>query len=223
MFVRGSYVQLKTLTLAGAAVMLASSLAIAETVHTNNGPLLVANGDVADTINLTGANTGGLADGTSLVGIELFIDGGVAGGIATAQFLFPATTPLEGRSAGFELFTLAGGGATTAGVTITQIVYRLADGTEVADSGAIALPVAAVTGVQSFSPVTVTYAAGQGAFLWNRIDVTFAFAAAGNKITIDTVSNPEPGTMALFGLGALGLVGLVRRRRKAAAVKTSEA
>lgn len=39
-------------------------------------------------------------------------------------------------------------------------------------------------------------------------------------VLIDNVYiNPEPGTMALFGLGAAGLAGLVLRRRKAAAAK----
>ena len=33
---------------------------------------------------------------------------------------------------------------------------------------------------------------------------------------------PEPGTYALFGLGALGLAGLVRRRRKAAATPAQD-
>ncbi len=35
-----------------------------------------------------------------------------------------------------------------------------------------------------------------------------------DSIGINTVVNPEPGTVALFGLGLLGLAGVVRRRRK---------
>jgi PEP-CTERM motif len=38
---------------------------------------------------------------------------------------------------------------------------------------------------------------------------------------VTQVPAPEPGTMALFGVGALGLIGFVRRRRKAA-TKTEE-
>ncbi len=41
-----------------------------------------------------------------------------------------------------------------------------------------------------------------------------------SQIQIDAIANPEPGTVALFGLGGLGLVGLVaRRRRRAAAAR----
>ena len=36
---------------------------------------------------------------------------------------------------------------------------------------------------------------------------------SGAHFRLDAVANPEPGTIALFGLGALGLAGLVRRRR----------
>ncbi|MCG3136106.1 MAG: hypothetical protein HMLKMBBP_03930 [Planctomycetes bacterium] len=37
----------------------------------------------------------------------------------------------------------------------------------------------------------------------------------------DRISNPEPGTMALFGLGALGLGGMAWRRRKSAKAKAA--
>lgn len=47
--------------------------------------------------------------------------------------------------------------------------------------------------------------AGFSNFYWMDIDA------------ISAVSNPEPGTMALFGLGAFGLGGLAWRRRRAAA------
>ena len=47
------------------------------------------------------------------------------------------------------------------------------------------------------------------------VSLTFVMIGPGTSFGINAVANPEPGTIALFGLGALGLVGLVRRRRKA--------
>jgi hypothetical protein len=46
--------------------------------------------------------------------------------------------------------------------------------------------------------------------------VVITSTAAGNAYGVDnlTVGNPEPGTMALFGLGALAIGGLVVRRRR---------
>ena len=46
-------------------------------------------------------------------------------------------------------------------------------------------------------------------------------SGSGDVFVFDAVSNPEPGTMALFGLGALGLGGLVWRRRGRKARKTA--
>lgn len=50
---------------------------------------------------------------------------------------------------------------------------------------------------------------------YDTVLFTFTFTASGggHSFSIDAVSNPEPGTMALFGLGALGLGGLAWRRR----------
>jgi hypothetical protein len=56
---------------------------------------------------------------------------------------------------------------------------------------------------------------------FDRLVLTIQFAAAGGPnvddafLQFDAVANPEPGTMALFGLGALGLGGLAWRRRRA--------
>ena len=52
---------------------------------------------------------------------------------------------------------------------------------------------------------------GQG---YDTIRLTFSVTGLGTGLlTIDTIANPEPGTWALFGLGALGLGGLIRRRK----------
>lgn len=62
--------------------------------------------------------------------------------------------------------------------------------------------------VGAFDPGTVT-----------SLQVVFiepSLVGSGNtQFQIDRISNPEPGTLALFGLGALGLGGFAMRRRKA--------
>lgn len=47
------------------------------------------------------------------------------------------------------------------------------------------------------------------------VDFVFSFAAVGDTLALNAISNPEPGTMALFALGAAGLGGFAWRRRNA--------
>lgn len=58
---------------------------------------------------------------------------------------------------------------------------------------------------------------------FNSLLLTFTYTPNGGSnphtLLLDAVSNPEPGTMALFGLGALGLGGVAWRRRRAAKAK----
>ncbi|MCE9635019.1 MAG: PEP-CTERM sorting domain-containing protein [Planctomycetes bacterium] len=56
---------------------------------------------------------------------------------------------------------------------------------------------------------------------YNVISLTFNFDNVGDSLQLDAFSNPEPGTWALFGLGAAGLAGWSRRRRKARAARKS--
>lgn len=60
----------------------------------------------------------------------------------------------------------------------------------------------------------------------NQLDIQFTVNSngiVGQYFLLDAVSNPEPGTMALFGLGALGLGGAAWRRRKAKKANAAKA
>lgn len=62
-----------------------------------------------------------------------------------------------------------------------------------------------------------------GTTVYDRLNLTIRLTnnsgttliAGGSSIGFDAISNPEPGTFALFGLGALGLGGMAWRRRAA--------
>ena len=47
------------------------------------------------------------------------------------------------------------------------------------------------------------------------VRLEFTILGAASQFGINAVANPEPGTIALFGLGLIGLAGAVRRRRRA--------
>jgi hypothetical protein len=72
------------------------------------------------------------------------------------------------------------------------------------------------------------YGSVDAGFDWTNVEgllITFQLTnpvGTGNRdtINIDAVANPEPGTLALFGLGLLGLGAVVRRRRSTNSVRS---
>ena len=130
----------------------------------------------------------------------------------------------------WRLFVL---GRTTARVSVTGIT--LLDDTAGTQLSAVSTNSMVVnTGPVSGTTVTMfdltqfqsqsDYGTVQNGFNWTNIQrliITFTLdnpvgTGARTPINIDAVSNPEPTTLALFGLGLLGLGAVTRRRRRGA-------
>lgn len=117
------------------------------------------------------------------------------------------------------------GGPQTTGVTLTQLdFYRVGfynPGTDTGQRATINVS-AALSGTTPtwlmISPTALTFNGGmptQDIVLYDAVRAVFTFTTPGtSRLQIDYIANPEPGTMALFGLGAAGLGAFVWRRRK---------
>jgi hypothetical protein len=80
----------------------------------------------------------------------------------------------------------------------------------------------AITAANSNTRLTISVPAGSIPLtqrdLVTAVRLSFLFTGgSATSINISAVANPEPGTMALFGLGLAGLFGAVRARRKSRA------
>jgi hypothetical protein len=69
--------------------------------------------------------------------------------------------------------------------------------------------------LSTFSPTVGFLGAGRTLTTLTLTIQNVSGAAQGGAINVGLVSNPEPGTLALFGIGALALGGAAWRRRKA--------
>jgi hypothetical protein len=95
----------------------------------------------------------------------------------------------------------------SSGSAVTTSLYN---GSGVVASGSLSL-----TALPSPSVLNSTSASNAGTFTFGQsIDITGG-SGSFNVTGTSTISGPEPSTMALAGLGALGLIGYGLRRRKA--------
>jgi hypothetical protein len=172
--------------------------------------------------------------GTEVVDInDVFFDEALqAAGPAGSQRAYTATlAPPTGGEYALFLFL----GAATTAVNLTDVRFHSGGYNPAANSGPNAqgpvfAPIALTPGKNwfqspSFNPITLNNGY-TGAQLMTFTHVTFfvQFTTPGtSRIQIDYIANPEPGTMALFGMGALALGGLALRRRNAKKLATVKA
>src|SRR6185436_14187613 len=74
-------------------------------------------------------------------------------------------------------------------------------------NGFVGNPVSGLNWSTNFTQVVLTFTVGAG--------------AASGRFEIDAVSNPEPGTLALFATGAAALGGFAWKRRRSRAARPS--
>lgn len=117
----------------------------------------------------------------------------------------------------------------------TLVVYAYFDGTGTWDMTAtynddgvpVGMSTATVTGIPFGVSVAIRIPAASfmpdanyltGSRLLTGLQITYTYTGtniASGNIVFDLVANPEPGSIALFGLGSLALGGFAWRRRKA--------
>lgn len=148
----------------------------------------------ADTANVGSARAG---DGDDLIIYTRQLNGGNGEQLILDRVIFQ---------------DLQGGSGTATADTGTGLNIALA-GLSTATQGTFFRNILSGLGANTLTG-NFSFAAG-----WDRVQFTFIVnggvnASTADIIEIDAISNPEPGTLALFGLGVLALGGVVQRRRK---------
>ncbi len=198
-------------TLSAAAIlMIASTAADAAVVYGSGATTTAISG-----VNVLSGNDGNM-NGAPDAAIQNFRNQTPATtGTLTISWTF-ATAP---GSIGWVIYTQNG----IKRVNVTGITLTDGGALTVSSTNSQALAATSGTGLRANeltnfdSRVDYTGAAGFNYGNITNISVSFSFVNAGvqnnARILVDAIANPEPGTLALFGLGALGLIGVVRRRR----------
>ncbi len=144
----------------------------------------------------------------------LFSYTGLNGGITTATYAPFVGSPAYTMVVDFGAINVAAG----ASLTLQSVEFQNAGGGFSPAFGVNQLLTSANSGQKLF--IFVPSSGANSVALNQRNDVqtlalTFTFnGGSGTSFDIRAVVNPEPGTYALFGLGAVGLLGVVRGRRK---------
>jgi hypothetical protein len=149
---------------------------------------------------------------------------GPTNGVYVVDFFYndqgPGRAPFAASPRGeteFNIYT----GANQANVRVTALEYfNEAAGYASGSGTATGIPGSTllVPGRNRFRPTGFALVNSFNVGTYDSVRVTFVFntGTAADRLQIDMIANPEPGTIALFGLGALGLGAMVRRRRNAA-------
>lgn len=166
---------------------------------------------VVSTTNVTASGVNDLNLGNIDLVSGLTLTATAAGGTATVDFLLnnPATGP-QGETP-FLLFATSVSGT----VRLTSLSIGTGSG------GGFSLISAAAPAPN----LTLTTSAAGNRFVgvytgaiptYTTFRAIFTFTGIGDSVSIDMVSNPEPGTWALFAFGLAGMAAFAWRRRNAA-------
>ena len=191
---------------ASALVLALSGVGFADLarVGTPNGVAVVASSGTASSSGINELNLGAIDGVTGLT-----LSGGVGGGTATVDFQLNAPVTGPRGETTFLLFATTASGAS---LTALSIGTGSGGGFSLISTAVPAPSLVLVGGgatnrfVGSFTGAIPTYTTFRAVFT----------LGVGGTLGVDMVSNPEPGTLALFGLGMAGMFALAWRRRNAA-------
>ena len=199
--------------LAGALVLGVSSTSFADLTFASNVSLSNSDGQLGSNLD---SNANGAPDRV----FQTTVSTGTFS--RSAQLVLSALFQNSGGDVGLVIYTGSPSGLT---LTLNRIDIGTNNGGTAFLSGLTqALLPAGTAG--DFRRNVITGAGNQtsyttaGNFAWTDVrSVTLTFtvtgaAGSGQSFQIDAISNPEPGALALFGLGAIGLGGLVWKRTR---------
>jgi len=204
----------KTLALAAVAVLAFTGSAFAD---------LVAATNVQDTLTGSGTFTDNAVPNTAAAGTingVFAFDKSLTGvGAVPGTLVVDVTYPVNGSKGETTVFIFTGTGTTGGGViTVSSVAFYTAAGGfgQRATTSSFVGSNAIAAGANILRPTGFALVGGYaGVQSYDTVRITFNFTAVGNRLNVDMVSNPEPGTIALFAFGAAGLGGFAWRRRKA--------